>query len=65
MAISFSGTISYYFSRKGEKTKMILETFLIAAALPFVGLSLYFGTKGGYYDSDDYKGDGCAHDVKR
>tara|TARA_Y100001972_G_scaffold75139_1_gene91342 strand:- start:99 stop:233 length:135 start_codon:yes stop_codon:yes gene_type:complete len=44
---------------------MILETFLIAAALPFVALSLYFGTKGGYYDSEDYTGDGCAHDVQR
>ena len=44
---------------------MILETFLIAAALPFVALSLFFGTKGGYYDSNDYEGDGCAHDVKR
>ena len=44
---------------------MILETFLILVALPFVGLTLFFGTKGGYYDSDDYNGDGCAHDVKR
>ena len=44
---------------------MILETFLILAALPFVGLTIFFGTKGGYYDSDDYTGDGCAHDVKR
>ena len=44
---------------------MILETFLIVAALPFVALSLYFGTKGGYYDSNYYNGDGCAHDVKR
>ena len=44
---------------------MILETFLIVAALPFVALSLYFGTKGGYYDSNDHSGDGCAHDVKR
>ena len=44
---------------------MILETVLIVAALPFVGLSLYFGTKGGDYDSDNYSGDGCAHDVKR
>ena len=44
---------------------MILETFLIAVALPFVSLSLYFGTKGGYHDSDNYTGDGCAHDVKR
>ena len=44
---------------------MILETVLIFAALPFVALTLYFGRKGGYYDSDDYTGDGCAHDVKR
>ena len=44
---------------------MILETFLILAALPFVGLTIFFGTKGGYYDSDDYTGDGCAHDVQR
>ena len=35
---------------------MILETFLILAALPFVGLTIFFGTKGGYYDSDDYTG---------
>ena len=44
---------------------MIFETFLILAALPFVGLTIFFGTKNGYYDSDDYTGDGCAHDVKR
>jgi len=44
---------------------MILETILISTSIPFVLLSLYFGTKGGYYDSDDYNGDGCAHDVKR
>jgi|TARA_R100001443_G_scaffold93092_1_gene99718 hypothetical protein len=44
---------------------MTLEFILILLALPFVSLTLYFGTKGGYYDSDDYNGDGCAHDVKR
>ena len=44
---------------------MTLEIILIFAALPFVALSLYFGTKGGYYNSDDYTGDGCAHDVQR
>jgi len=42
---------------------MILETFLIAAAIPFVALSLYFGTKGGYYDTDNYDGYGTAHKV--
>ena len=44
---------------------MILATVLIIVSLPFVVLTLYMGTKVGYYDSDDYKGDGCAHDVKR
>ena len=44
---------------------MTLATFLFFSCLPFVGITLYMGTKGGYYDSDNYKGDGCAHDVKR
>ena len=44
---------------------MILETFLILAGLPFVILTIFFGTRNGYYDSDDYTGDGCAHDVQR
>ncbi len=42
---------------------MMLETILVATALPFVALSLYFGTKGGYYDTDDYDGYGTAHEV--
>ncbi len=44
---------------------MILETFLIEAELHFVGLTLFFGTNNGYYDSDDYTGYVCAHDLKR
>ena len=43
----------------------MLGTVLLLSALPFVSLTLYFGTKGGYYDSEDYTGDRCAHDVKR
>ena len=38
---------------------------LLILCLPFVTLTLFMGTKGGYYDSDDYTGDGCAHDVQR
>jgi hypothetical protein len=38
---------------------------LLIFCIPFVTATLYMGTKGGYYDSDDYTGDGCAHDVKR
>ena len=42
---------------------MTLEIILITTALPFVSLCLFFGTKGGYYDSDDYDGHGTAHKV--
>ena len=44
---------------------MALSNVLLWSCIPFVMITLYFGTKGGYYDSDDYTGDGCAHDVKR
>tara|TARA_B100001121_G_scaffold137608_1_gene120596 strand:+ start:1013 stop:1156 length:144 start_codon:yes stop_codon:yes gene_type:complete len=40
-----------------------LEIILVFVALPFVGLTLFFGTKGGFYDSDDYDGHGTAHKV--
>tara|TARA_Y100001938_G_scaffold273_1_gene377 strand:+ start:300 stop:431 length:132 start_codon:yes stop_codon:yes gene_type:complete len=39
--------------------------FLTTIAVPFVITTLFFGTKNGYYNSNDYTGDGCAHDVKR
>ncbi len=42
---------------------MTLEIILVFAALPFVGLTLFFGTKGGFYDTDDYDGHGTAHKV--
>ena len=44
---------------------MSLANILLWDCIPFVLVTLYFGTKGAYYDSDDYTGDGCAHDVKR
>ena len=43
----------------------LLGSILFFVSFPFVMATLYFGSKGGYYDSEDYKGDGCAHDVKR
>jgi len=42
---------------------MNLGLILATAAIPFVSLTLYFGTKGGFYDSDDYDGHGTAHKV--
>ena len=44
---------------------MDLTTVLFILSLPFVLLTVYFGTKNDFYESENYKGDGCAHDVKR
>ena len=44
---------------------MELTTVLFFFSFPFVLLTAYFGTKSNFYESDNYKGDGCAHDVKR
>tara|TARA_Y100001968_G_C19270071_1_gene673783 strand:+ start:456 stop:590 length:135 start_codon:yes stop_codon:yes gene_type:complete len=44
---------------------MELSTFLLWASFPFVLVTIYFGTRNGYYDTDQYEGDGCAHDVQR
>jgi hypothetical protein len=40
---------------------MLLGKLLLFACIPFVLITLYFGTRGGYYDSDDYNGNGTAH----
>ena len=44
---------------------MDLTFTLLIFSMPFVLLTLFFGTKNDFYESDNYKGDGCAHDVKR
>ena len=44
---------------------MELSGFLIWISIPFVLATAYMGRKGGYYDTENYDGDGCAHDVKR
>ena len=38
-----------------------LATVLLATSGLFCLATLFFGTKGGYYDSDDYTGNGTAH----
>lgn len=40
---------------------MLLGKLLLFASVPFVLTTLYFGTRGGYYDSEHYKGNGTAH----
>ena len=42
---------------------MILADVLIWMSIPFVLVTIYFGTRGGYYDTDKYDGDGTAHKV--
>tara|TARA_Y100001968_G_scaffold50564_1_gene41235 strand:+ start:14609 stop:14743 length:135 start_codon:yes stop_codon:yes gene_type:complete len=44
---------------------MDLSNFLVAISIPFVVVTIYFGTRNGFYNSENYNGDGCAHDVKR
>jgi hypothetical protein len=38
-----------------------LATVLLGGSGLFVLATLFFGTKGGYYDTDDYDGNGTAH----
>jgi hypothetical protein len=40
---------------------MLLGKLLLFVSIPFVLATLYFGTKGGYYDTEKYKGNGTAH----
>jgi hypothetical protein len=40
---------------------MLLGKVLLFISIPFVLSTLYFGTKGGYYDSNKYDGNGTAH----
>jgi|TARA_B100000900_G_scaffold387741_1_gene379220 hypothetical protein len=43
---------------------MILADVLLWVSVPFVLVTLFYGTKGGYYDTDKYDGNGTAHPVK-
>ena len=43
---------------------MILADVLIWLSIPFVLITLYYGTKGGFYDTSVYDGNGTAHPVK-
>ena len=38
-----------------------LATVLLGGSGQFVLATLFFGTKGGYYDTDKYDGNGTAH----
>jgi hypothetical protein len=36
-------------------------TLIVVLSGLFCFTTLYFGTRGGYYDTDDYDGNGTAH----
>jgi hypothetical protein len=40
---------------------MDIKTILILLTIVFTISALIFGTKNGFYDSDDYHGNGTAH----
>ena len=40
---------------------LTLAAVLLGGSGLFVLATLFFGTKGGYYDTDDYDGNGTAH----
>tara|TARA_Y100001935_G_scaffold249113_1_gene247218 strand:- start:962 stop:1114 length:153 start_codon:yes stop_codon:yes gene_type:complete len=42
---------------------MTFGTVLFFFSFPFIFFTLYMGSKGGFYDSDDYDGHGTAHKV--
>ena len=41
--------------------RITLATVLLGGSGLFVLTTLFFGTKGGYYDTDQYDGNGTAH----
>ena len=40
---------------------MDVKIVLLALTVVFILSSLFFGTKNGFYDSDNYHGNGSAH----
>ncbi|MBM5828040.1 MAG: hypothetical protein FJ050_08325 [Cyanobacteria bacterium M_surface_7_m2_040] len=48
-------------SRPMETSGFNLGTVLVFGSGLFVLATLFFGTRGGYYDTDKYDGNGTAH----
>jgi hypothetical protein len=44
-----------------DSNTFTLGSILLGLSALFVLATLFFGTKGGYYDTDDYDGNGTAH----
>ena len=48
-------------TRVDHSSGFSLATVLLGGSGLFVLATLFFGTEGGYYDTDDYDGNGTAH----
>ncbi len=44
-----------------DSSGFTLATVLLFSSGLFVLATLFFGTRGGYYDTDNYDGNGTAH----
>ncbi len=44
-----------------ESTSVDIKAILPVLAIVFSAACLFFGTQNGFYDSDDYHGNGSAH----
>jgi hypothetical protein len=44
-----------------EEKNMDVKLILVGLTVVFTVLCLFFGTKNGFYDSDNYHGNGSAH----
>jgi hypothetical protein len=44
-----------------NKKSMDVKLILVILTVVFTVLTLFFGTKNGFYDSDNYHGNGSAH----
>lgn len=46
---------------RGNLQKMDVKLILVGLTVVFTIACLFFGTKNGFYDSDNYHGNGSAH----
>lgn len=50
-----------HYAEKRLLTVMDVKTILIVLTAVFTVSCLFFGTKNGFYDTDNYHGNGSAH----
>ncbi|WP_323258018.1 hypothetical protein [Spirulina sp. CCNP1310] len=61
--VTFCGIGNYHGGVTGAMETHFMDVKLILVVLTgvFILTTLFFGTKNGFYDSDDYHGNGSAH----